>query len=49
MRAEYIIIILVCLVIAIAIVRSKRKDFKLEANKLIPMFIRLFIIRIAFT
>ena len=36
-RVEYIIIILVCLVIAIAIVRSKRKDFKLEANKLIML------------
>lgn len=37
MRIEYIIIILLCLVIAIAIVRSKRKDFKLEANKLIML------------
>ena len=37
MRIEYIIIILVCLVIAIAIVRSKRKDFKYEANKLIML------------
>ena len=37
MKIEYIIIILVCLVIAIAIVRSKRKDFKLEANKLIML------------
>lgn len=37
MRAEYIIITLVCLVIAIAITRSKRKDFKLEANKLIML------------
>lgn len=37
MRTQYIIIILVCLVIAIAIVRSKRKDFKLEANKLIML------------
>ena len=36
-RIEYIIVILVCLVIAIAIVRSKRKDFKLEANKLIML------------
>ena len=35
MRTEYIIIILVCLVIAIAIVRSKKKDFKLDANKLV--------------
>ncbi len=37
MRIEYIIIILVCLLIAIAIARSKRKDFKLEANKLIML------------
>ena len=37
MRTEYIIIILVCLVIAIAIVRSKKKDFKLEANKLVML------------
>lgn len=37
LRIEYIIIILLCLVIAIAIVRSKKKDFKLEANKLIML------------
>ena len=37
MRFEYLIIILVCLVIAIAITRSKRKDFKLEANKLVML------------
>ena len=37
MRLEYIIIISVCLVIAIAITRAKRKDFKLEANKLIML------------
>ena len=37
LRIEYVIIILVCLVIAIAIIRSKRKDFKLEANKLIML------------
>ena len=37
MRAQYIIIIIVCLVIAIAIVRSKKKDFKLEANKLVML------------
>ena len=37
LRIEYIIIILVCLLIAIAIARSKRKDFKLEANKLIML------------
>ena len=35
MKIEYIIIVLICLVIAIAITRSKKKDFKLEANKLI--------------
>lgn len=32
---EYIIIIIVSIVIAIAIVRSKKKDFKIEANKLV--------------
>jgi len=37
MKIEYIIIILVCLIIAIAITRSKRKDFKLEANKLVML------------
>ena len=37
MRIEYIIIIIVCLIIAIAIIRSKKKDFKLEANKLIML------------
>ena len=37
MRVEYIIIILICLVIAIAITRSQRKDFKLEANKLVML------------
>ena len=37
MTVRYIIIILVCIVIAIAITRSKRKDFKLEANKLIML------------
>ena len=37
MRLEYIIIITVCLVIAIAITRAKRKDFKLEANKLVML------------
>ena len=37
MRVEYIIIILVCLVIAIAITRSQKKDFKLEANKLVML------------
>lgn len=37
LRIEYIIILVICLVIAIAIVRSKKKDFKLEANKLIML------------
>ena len=32
---EYIIIAVILLVIAIAITKSKRKDFKVEANKLI--------------
>ena len=34
---EYVIIVVVCLIIAIAITRSKKKDFKLEANKLIML------------
>ena len=37
MKIEYIIVIVVCLIIAIAISRSKRKDFKIEANKLIML------------
>ena len=37
MKLEYILIIVVCLIIAIAIARSKKKDFKLEANKLIML------------
>lgn len=37
MRVEYIIIIFICLVIAIAITRAKKKDFKLEANKLVML------------
>lgn len=32
---QYIIIIIVMLIIAFAIVKSKRKDFKIEANKLV--------------
>ncbi|MBQ2946453.1 MAG: PTS transporter subunit EIIB [Bacilli bacterium] len=36
-RWEYILIIAICLIIAIAITRSKKKDFKLEANKLIML------------
>ena len=35
LKIEYLIIIIVCLIVAVAISRSKRKDFKLEANKLI--------------
>ena len=37
MEIRYLIIILICLIIAVAIVRSKKKDFKLEANKLIML------------
>ena len=37
MRVEYLIIIAVCLVIAIAITKSKKKDFKLDANKLVML------------
>ena len=37
MKFEYIIIIVVCLIIAVAIKRSKKKDFKLDANKLIML------------
>lgn len=32
---QYIIIIIVLVIIGIAIVKSKQKDFKLEANKLV--------------
>ena len=34
---QYIIIIVVMAIIAIAIIRSKRRDFKLDANKLIEL------------
>lgn len=37
MRVEYLIIIIICLIIAIAITRSKKKDYLLEANKLIML------------
>ncbi len=37
MRLEYIIIIVVCLVIALAIAKSQKKDFKLDANKLVML------------
>ena len=37
MKLEYILIIIICLIIAISITRSKKKDFKLEANKLIML------------
>lgn len=37
LRIEYLIILAVCILIAIAIIRSKKKDFKLEANKLIML------------
>ena len=36
-RVEYLIILLVCLIVVIAVVRSKKKDFSLEANKLIML------------
>lgn len=32
---QYIIIIVVVIIVAIAIIKSKQKDFKLEANKLV--------------
>ena len=32
---QYIIIIFILVVIALAIIKSKRKDFKIEANKLV--------------
>ena len=32
---QYLIIIIVLIIIAVAIVKSKQKDFKLEANKLV--------------
>ena len=35
MYLQYIIIIIVLLLVAFAIIRSKKKDFKLEANKLV--------------
>ena len=36
-RFEYILIVIVCLIVAVAITRSKKKDFKLDANKLIML------------
>ena len=36
-RIEYIIILIIGLIIAVAITRSKKKDFKLDANKLIML------------
>ncbi len=32
---QYIIILVIAIIIAVAIVKSKQKDFKLEANKLV--------------
>ena len=32
---QYLIIIIIAVIIAVAIVKSKQKDFKLEANKLV--------------
>ena len=37
MKMEYIIIIVVCLIIAFAVIKSSKKDFKYEANKLIGL------------
>ena len=37
LKFEYILVIIIELIIAIAITRSKKKDFKLEANKLIML------------
>ena len=37
MKWEYLLIIIICLIIAVAIARTKKKDFKLEANKLIML------------
>ena len=34
---KYLIIIFILVIIAIAITRSKKKDFKLEANKLVTL------------
>lgn len=35
MLTEYLILILILVIIAFAIIRTKRKDFKLDANKLV--------------
>ena len=35
MKIEYIIIIIILLIIAFAIVKVKKKDFKIETNKLV--------------
>lgn len=35
MEIEYIIIIIIMFIIAFAIVKSKKKDFKIETNKLV--------------
>lgn len=32
---QYIIIILICVIVALAITKSKKKDFKIEVNKLV--------------
>ena len=32
---QYLIIVIILIIIAVAIVKSKQKDFKLEANKLV--------------
>ena len=36
-RIEYLIIIIIVLIVAFAITKSKKKDFKLETNKLINL------------
>lgn len=35
MKIEYIIIIIILLIIAFAIIKAKKKDFKIETNKLV--------------
>jgi len=32
---QYIIIIFICVIVALAITRTKKKDFRIEANKLV--------------
>ena len=37
---QYLIIIVVMLVIALSIVRTKKKDYKIEVNKLVKLVIK---------